>query len=230
VLRSSIQTKAIKTYLIHKQVNIYHSLAAFVTTLAGLLVACPNAEAANDTAYNPDLNSKTNRFGMLPESDVTYSLRRVAEVTPEQAKAYERITASMDKAVWYYNHYTYGLHEQVNVVYSPGTPTADASYHGTIRFGGSCGVRVALHELAHTVGIGTTPQWHKMVVNHVFTGENATRQLRAISGNPNAQLHADRQHFWPYGLNYDKEVHSTYDYINHCKMVNAICMDLKSGS
>lgn len=47
----------------------------------------------------------------------------------------------------------------VNVVYGAQTPTADASYRGTIRFGGSIGRRVALHELAHWLGSGSTGAW-----------------------------------------------------------------------
>lgn len=83
-----------------------------------------------------------------------------------------------------------------------------------------------MHEIAHTVGIGTAPRWPSMLVNGLFTGAHATRELRAITGKSADVLHGDAQHFWPYGLNYAREVTSEADPINHCRMVVAIRRDL----
>ena len=41
-----------------------------------------------------------------------------------------------------------------------------------------------------------------------------------------ALVHADRLHFWPYGLNYSSEVQSEADLTNHCKVVQAIHHDM----
>jgi len=161
-------------------------------------------------------------------SDITYTLNRAKEPTEEESAAYAKITAAMEKAIWYYDRYTSGLREHVTANYSPDTPTADANSNGNMRFGKySNNQRVAMHELAHTLGVGTSREWGNLVVNGVFTGSHATRQLQEITKDPKAVLHADRMHFWPYGLNYDNEVHSDQDFINHCKMVSAIYQDLR---
>jgi hypothetical protein len=138
----------------------------------------------------------------------------------------DRIKDAMEKAVAAYNLNT-SLKGSVNVSHSPGTPTADGSSNGSIRFGGSIGQRVAMHEIAHTMGVGTSPKWAKLVEKGIFTGKRATQQLREITKDPKAVLHADKQHFWPYGLNYDTEVKSPEDFEHHCKMVEAICKDLE---
>jgi hypothetical protein len=158
---------------------------------------------------------------------VTYTLDRDPHADPQAAAMYGRITAAMDQAIWYYNNYTIGLRGDRRVMYTPGVPTADASFNGPVRFGGMCNTRVAMHELMHTFGIGTTWQWEKLVKDNIFTGRHATRELRMITGDPTAQVHADRMHFWPYGLNYDQEVHSERDLIAHCLMVEAITKDLR---
>jgi hypothetical protein len=75
------------------------------------------------------------------------------------------------------------------------------------------------------VGVGSF-EFGALVVDGVFTGEAATRQLRAITGNESDVVHADTQHFWPYGLNYTTEVKTTDDLVNHCKIVVAIREDI----
>lgn len=94
------------------------------------------------------------------------------------------------------------------VTYGAGTPTADASYRGQIRFGGMIGRRVALHELAHWFGSGSTDNWDHNVSGGRFTGVRTAARIRAFEG-AQAFLSADRQHFWPYGLNYDNEFSET---------------------
>ena len=64
----------------------------------------------------------------------------------------------------------------------------------------------AMHEIAHTCGVGTSSKYTELVKDGIFTGVNATNQLRSITGNQLDVLHADTQHFWPYGLNYTSEV------------------------
>ena len=60
----------------------------------------------------------------------------------------------------------------------------------------------------------------------IWTGTNATNQLRALTGDQSAALHADTQHFWPYGLNYTSEVTSPADLVTHCRIVVALRQDL----
>lgn len=180
--------------------------------------------------FKPKLGTTPQPTPAKAKDRVTYTLRRAENPTEEELAAYARITAGMEKAIQFYNKYTAGINKQINVVYSPGTPTADGNINGTIRMGKNAhNERVCMHEICHTVGIGTSPQWGKLVVNGVFTGSEATKLLREITKDKSAVLHADRMHFWPYGLNYDNEVKSDDDLVNHCKMVEAICKDLKAA-
>ncbi len=158
---------------------------------------------------------------------VTYTLVKASSPTADQLAAYEAITAAMDKAVSYYNQYT-SIVLNLRVQYEPSVATADGNINGNIRFGKKEYMNhiSAMHEIAHTAGVGTTNQYRSLIVNGVFTGVNATNQLRAITGNSQDVLKGDSQHFWPYGLNYTSEVKSNDDLINHCKIVNAMRKDL----
>jgi hypothetical protein len=139
------------------------------------------------------------------------------------AEKKRRVVEAMDAAVELYNRMG-EFDKQVRASYNPGTPTADGNYNGSIRFGGQIGKRTALHELGHVLGVGTHPKWRSMVVDGKWTGPHALVQLRAFDG-PDAVLHADRQHFWPYGLNYDRESSPENDR-RHVLMVAAFRRDL----
>jgi hypothetical protein len=86
-----------------------------------------------------------------------------------------------------------------------------------------------MHEIAHTVGIGTVSQWATLISNGKYTGTNGINALRQVTEDSKAILNGDNQHFWPYGLNYESEVKSKNDFIYHCKIVNAIQKDLYPG-
>jgi hypothetical protein len=159
---------------------------------------------------------------------ITYTLNRAANPTADQQDAYTRITAAMDAATTYYNTYT-SITKHLSVNYVPDVPTADASFNGTVRFGQNrtyMVVLTALHETAHTVGIGTTNEYKNLIVNGVFTGAGGTAMLREVIGDPAAVLKGDAQHFWPYGLNYASEYKSDDDYVFHCKIVGAMYQDM----
>ena len=166
-------------------------------------------------------------IGCTGTGQFTYTLERASEPNQDQQTAYSLITEAMDKAISYYNCYT-DISMHISVYYNSGVPTAQANWYGPISFGGRYYMNyiTAMHEMAHCVGIGTTSQWQSMISNGVFTGINATNQLRAITGNPGDVLKGDTQHFWPYGLNYVSEVTGEEDLINHCKIIVAIRKDL----
>ena len=170
----------------------------------------------------------TNRLAecAAPTGMVSYTLAMAAMPSTAQRAAYDKITEAMDVAVSYYNCFT-DIQKRVMVSYNPDVATADGSTNGSIRFGAQSSINhiTAMHEIAHTVGIGSA-QFGAMISNGIFTGREATAQLVAITGNPADQVHGDRQHFWPYGLNYTTEVKSIDDLINHCKLVVAIRKDL----
>ncbi len=159
--------------------------------------------------------------------DITYTLRKDSNPTSDQQNAYGLITTAMDRAVQYYDCYT-NITKAETVVYEPTVSTADGNINGTIRFGQTPYMEyiTAMHEIAHTVGVGTDSKWPGLVVDGIFTGQHATDQLRAITGNSTDQLSADTQHFWPYGLNYTSEVKSEADVVDHCLMVVAIRWDM----
>jgi hypothetical protein len=159
---------------------------------------------------------------------ITYTLNKKSNPSKDEADAYVKIQTCMDSAVWFYNTYT-TLTKKITANYDTSVGTADGNSNGNIRFGKNrtymkgC---TAMHEIAHTTGVGTTTQWSKLIVNKVFTGKNATQKLREILGSQDSVLHGDGMHFWPYGINYDYEVKSKNDLINHCLIVNAIQKDL----
>ena len=150
-----------------------------------------------------------------------YRLSGGSEKWPEDRR--KRIADAMDAAVALYNK-TGVFKKTVTANDSPGTPTADANYDGWINFGGSINARVALHEIGHTLGVGTHPDWQAKVKDGKWTGKHALEQLREFDGK-DAVLHADRMHFWPYGLNFDHESSEEND-LRHVKMVAALRKDM----
>ncbi|MFD0893936.1 hypothetical protein KBB96_10975 [Luteolibacter ambystomatis] len=157
-----------------------------------------------------------------PQGRITYKLSGGSEKwEPERKK---RIVEAMDKAVAFYNEHS-DFKKALTANNSPGTPTADGNISGWINFGGQIGFRVTLHEMGHTLGIGTHGNWQKNIKDGLWTGKHALAQLKEFDG-PDAVLHADRMHFWPYGMNYDNEA-SDVNYLRHVKMVVAMCKDME---
>ncbi|KYF97033.1 hypothetical protein BE17_00265 [Sorangium cellulosum] len=157
---------------------------------------------------------------------ITYTLAMAPAPTADQQSAYDMITSAMDEALSHYNCYT-SIDKSLRVSYEPSVATADGNVNGSIRFGARSSMNyiTAMHEISHTLGVGSR-EFGALVVDGVFTGAEATSQLRAITGNESDVVHADNQHFWPYGLNYTTEVKTTDDLVNHCKIVVAIRTDL----
>jgi hypothetical protein len=155
---------------------------------------------------------------------LTYAFDASVEHGPAEIR--QSIRMSMEEAVLVYNS-TVHFAKHITVRYDPAVPTAHANFNGNLTFGGQIGTRTALHEIAHTLGIGTHPKWTSMIREGRWTGEHAMRQLRAFDG-ADAELCADRQHFWPYGLNYEKEA-SEENYRRHVHMVAAFCKDLEAA-
>jgi hypothetical protein len=179
------------------------------------------------TGGNPGGSGGTNSSNCPADGNVTYTLMREANPTGDQQEAYELITEAMDTAIRYYNCYT-NITKATTVQYNPSVQTADGNSNGNIRFGGKQYMEYsrAMHEIAHTVGIGTYQEFHDLVEDGIFVGEAATAQVRENTGNPSEEVHADSQHFWPGGLNYASEAESEQDLIDHCLMVAAIRQDM----
>jgi len=167
-------------------------------------------------------------FAVAATGRISYTLAKAASPTADQLDAYARIEKAMDSALGYYNTLT-SIRKAITVQYDASVATADASNNGTLRFGSTRSymyVGTAMHEIAHTVGVGTTAEYKALMVNGVFTGAHATATLRAITGDSTAVLKGDAQHIWPYGLNYASEVKSATDLVNHCKIIESLYQDL----
>jgi hypothetical protein len=121
---------------------------------------------------------------------------------------YTRVNAAMKSAVEYYNTYTSIKNLSLSVNYGSGTPTAEASYGGWMRFGPSSSYQqtgTALHEMAHTIGVGTHWYWYNgttaLKAGGKWLGERATAVLNFMDGTSSAQISGDNTHGWPYGIN-----------------------------
>jgi hypothetical protein len=115
----------------------------------------------------------------------------------------KRIKAAFDLATAYYNNFT-SIVKQVTVNYSPGTPTADANFAGWINVGSNSAYQkagTAMHEMAHSVGVGQHSKYWELMVNGKWNGKRANEILKMMTNDPNAFVKGDSQHFWPYGIN-----------------------------
>lgn len=157
-----------------------------------------------------------------PKGSITYTLSGGSEKWPEDRK--KCIVDAMDEAIGFLNKHG-NFKKAVIANNSPGTPTADANFGGWINWGGSISRRVAIHEIAHTLGIGTHENWGKNIKDGKWIGKNGVAQIQEFDGK-DAVLHADRMHFWPYGLNQDNESSKEND-IRHVKMVEAMRKDME---
>ena len=165
---------------------------------------------------------------VFSHAEVTYTLHKSANPTADEQDAYKRITAVMDSAVKLYNTYS-NLSKFINVYYAPGVPTAEASSNGDLRFGENRSYMVvptAMHEMGHTMGIGTTQEYWDVCKDGVFRNDKVQAKLRELDNDPTKELHCDSQHIWPYGLNRASEVSSEKDLINHVILVETIYQQL----
>ncbi len=121
---------------------------------------------------------------------------------PTDVNASNDIHSAMSQAVAMFNTYSDYTYD-IGVIHSPGTPTADAGYHGQIRFGGSRNYRTAMHEMCHWLGTGTYGTWNDLRQGG-WIGTYCNNAAQAYDG-PGAAVGCDAAHFWPYGWNYDNE-------------------------
>ena len=134
-----------------------------------------------------------------------------------------RIVAAMDEAVAIYNAHG-SFNTWVYVQYHPGVPTAEANYPDYLKFGGSISTQVALHEISHTLGTGTTWQWNGQFGGDVWNGAKAKHYVKLFDG-PGAELRKSGVHYYPYGLNYASE-DNPQARIRLVKMVSAMRADM----
>ncbi|GAA4317467.1 hypothetical protein GCM10023149_15020 [Mucilaginibacter gynuensis] len=140
----------------------------------------------------------------IPKGNLTYYLNEDPNASPTVKENYTRIRAALDKAVYYYNNYT-SIEKKLNVYYNPGIPTAEGSLSGYIGVGANVSYQrtgTILHEIAHTLGVGQHWMWWDVLIrNGVYQGKNGNAALKFLTRDPNAEIHGDGQHFWPFGVN-----------------------------
>lgn len=189
---------------------------AVAAALAALLLAAPAvAQAAPPSTAQERIAAAT----------ITWTLERASNPTADQQSAYTQITSAMNAAVNRYNNLT-DLGKSITVRYDPSVPTADGNLNGTIRFGSNRSYmteRTALHEIAHTIGVGTSAGWSRLGGTGTWTGTQATALVRQFDGS-SAKLSTGGGHFWPYGLNYENEFSATAA-DRHVRIVDAMVRD-----
>ncbi|MEO3927712.1 hypothetical protein ABGB07_28165 [Micromonosporaceae bacterium B7E4] len=156
---------------------------------------------------------------------ITWTLARAQNPTADQQDAYARITSAMNAAVARYNALS-DLGKSITVHYVPSVPTADGNINGSIRFGSNrsyMNERTALHETAHTLGVGLSSGWQSLGGSGSWTGAQATALVRQYDG-ASAVIRTGGGHFWPYGLNYDNEFSQT-NADRHVRIVAAMKRD-----
>lgn len=179
---------------------------ALVAALAGSTLSAPSATAAGGVTWT--------------------WVGKEANPTPERQQIFDQIAHAMDEAVAVYNANS-NLTKALRVSYDPAVPTAQGNINGSVQFGSQWSTRTALHEIAHTLGIGTDARWSGRLVDGVWTGATATALVKQWDG-PDAVIHGDRMHFWPYGLNQDSELATTTPQ-RHVQMVAALIADMTAG-
>ncbi len=192
-----------------------------------------------DTRYNLKAYAVTNKdtiysdgqvtLQTLSKGKVTYLLHKKENPSEEEKEAYKRIEKAFDTAVYYMNKFT-SVTKHLDVSYSPGTPTADGNINGHINIGANAAYQRAgtvLHEIAHTVGVGTSRQWwDQLISDGVYQGNRATKMLQFMTQDSTAELHGDSQHFWPYGINGEwEDTGEDMLYIIHCLIVQGMVKD-----
>jgi len=154
----------------------------------------PYAITANAVLYGEEFIIST-----IKKGNFTYSFNANGA---DQATI-TRIKAAFDTATQYYNNFT-SIVKHVTVNYSPGTPTADATFAGWINMGANSAYQkagTAMHEMAHTVGVGQHSKYWELMVNGKWQGKRANEILQMMTNDPSAYVKGDNTHFWPYGIN-----------------------------
>lgn len=148
------------------------------------------------------------KFATIPKGKVTYTLESSVINGGEN---YPRIKEAMESAIYYINNYTSISGHHLSVSYNAGTPTAEASYGGYLRFGPLANYQrtgTALHEFGHTIGVGQHTMWYgpnspmrAEGTRGNWLGERANKVVQFFENNASAVLTGDNVHMWPYGIN-----------------------------
>lgn len=194
---------------------------------SGGALSSGGAEASGGTPGSGGGGSDGCPFAGHVEYHLNQSESWPSDVTP-------LITAAMDGAVEQYNCYA-DLTKSITVNYNPGVPTAEANVDGVLSFGANKSymqVATAMHEVAHTLGVGYYP-WAELMEDGRWIGEHVDAFMTSLPAeerdpdmySQRTYITGDSQHFWPYGLNQASEHQSDWSLINHVRIVFAMQLD-----
>lgn len=198
----------------------------FALLSISVLISCEGGGSAGSSSVA--FSDSPERFvqdAIAPDANggITYSLH----LQGVDSIIANEITQSMAEATQVYN--ANGLFDKhINVYYSAGVPTAQANFGGVMTFGNARNVRVAIHEISHTLGVGAQPAYLNLMNDGQWYGSKANTLLASFDG-AGAVLNGDSKHIWPYGLNYDSEDSDT-NRVRHVKIVEAMRCDMNIGS
>ncbi|MCC4213181.1 hypothetical protein [Leeuwenhoekiella parthenopeia] len=151
------------------------------------------------TENNDVFYSEPESFETINSGDFTFTINGYDENSP----VFTRLKNAIEKVQYYYNNFT-SIKKHVWVNYVPGVPTADANFEGWIRFGSNQSYQqtgTALHEVAHTVGVGTHSKWNELLKGGIYQGSRANQILKLLTQDEDTAIKGDGLHFWPFGIN-----------------------------
>lgn len=129
-----------------------------------------------------------------------------------------------------YGDFNWGNDGWVDVYYNAGVPTAQASYYGSVDFGGTWpNERVTQHEMNHWLGSGTYWNWANQFSGGVWGGARVNTLIKQFDGDA-AVIRQAGYHFYPYGLNYDSEVTDAATYMRNVALTYAMRQDMGNGN
>lgn len=183
----------------------------------------PYALTSDGVLYGEEIVMST-----IKKGNFTFTLNEDSNADANTKAAYVRIRAAFDGATAYYNNFT-SIVKHITVNYSPGTPTADANFAGNVRVGSDSRyqqIGTAMHEMAHSVGVGQHSKYWELMVNGKWNGKRANEILQMMTNDPAAFVKGDSQHFWPNGINgYWEDTASEDLYILHALILQGMKAD-----
>jgi len=171
----------------------------------------------------------------IPKGTLAYTFNEHANDDDIDA----RIEGSIAGSVNYWNNLSQlsGLSFTAN--YASGTPTADCSYGGWIRFGPTVSyqaVGTTMHEMLHGIGMGTHGSWTGDIRSNgghgTWLGKRTRDLMQFWDNNDTEYFTGDGTHGWGNSATYDycingadKDRHADYQYLCTSLIAEALCED-----